>query len=182
MKHLIGIALAFLLGAAPLKAAEAIFASGCFWCTESDFEKVKGVTKAESGYTGGFKENPTYKQVTADITGHYEAVRITYDPDVVSYQELLDVYWRNVDPFDPTGDLSRYGSDAPALSELLRSRADYDRRLHPALPYRAGEVVWSVRHEMARTVDDWLSRRSRTTFLRLSSCRDRSGHRAPTAE
>lgn len=76
----------------------AIFASGCFWCTESDFEKVPGVLEAESGYIGGRVPNPTYEQVSDGSTGHTEAVRVFYDPAKVNYQQLLDVYWRNVDP------------------------------------------------------------------------------------
>lgn len=78
--------------------ATAIFASGCFWCTEADFEKVPGVLEAESGYIGGRVPNPTYEQVSDGNTGHTEAVRIVYDPAKVNYQQLLDVYWRNVDP------------------------------------------------------------------------------------
>ena len=77
---------------------EAVFAGGCFWCTESDFEKVEGVISAESGYTGGQEENPTYPKVSAGITGHVEAVKVVYDPKVVSYQDLLYIYWRSVDP------------------------------------------------------------------------------------
>lgn len=78
--------------------ATAVFASGCFWCTEADFEKVPGVLEAESGYIGGRVPNPTYEQVSDGSTGHTEAVRVVYDPAKVNYQQLLDVYWRNVDP------------------------------------------------------------------------------------
>ena len=83
--------------------ATAIFAGGCFWCTEADFEKVRGVKEAVSGYTGGTTENPTYEQVTAGGTGHYEAVRVTYDPSQVSYEQLTDYYFRTVDPLDAEG-------------------------------------------------------------------------------
>ncbi len=88
---------------APENARTAIFAAGCFWCVEEAFEKTPGVVEAVSGYTGGTTENPTYDQVTAGGTGHYEAVQVTYDPSKVSYGQLLDVFWRNVDPFDPIG-------------------------------------------------------------------------------
>jgi peptide-methionine (S)-S-oxide reductase len=81
----------------------AIFAGGCFWCVESDFDNVPGVVDTLSGYTGGTTENPTYKIVSAGGSGHLEAVKITYDPDKVSYQELLDVFWRSVDPTDDGG-------------------------------------------------------------------------------
>ncbi|MFC1867317.1 peptide-methionine (R)-S-oxide reductase MsrB [Thermodesulfobacteriota bacterium] len=81
----------------------ATFAGGCFWCTESDFEKVNGVVEAVSGYMGGHKKNPTYKEVSAGGTGHVEVVEVTYDPNIVSYKELLDVFWKHVDPTDPAG-------------------------------------------------------------------------------
>ena len=77
----------------------AIFASGCFWCTESDFDKVQGVVKTISGYTGGRVARPSYEQVSNGGTGHAEAVEVTFDPAVVSYERLLDHYWHNVDPF-----------------------------------------------------------------------------------
>ena len=83
--------------------AEAVFAGGCFWCTESDFEKIDGVIEAVSGYTGGKEVNPTYKQVSAGATRHAEAVKVTYDPDRISYAELLEIFWRSVDPTDDGG-------------------------------------------------------------------------------
>ena len=83
--------------------AEAVFAGGCFWCTESDFEKIDGVIEAVSGYTGGKKPNPTYKQVASGATRHAEAVKVVYDPDRISYAELLDIFWRSVDPTDDGG-------------------------------------------------------------------------------
>ncbi len=82
---------------------EATFAGGCFWCTESDFEKVDGVLEVISGYTGGDVANPSYEQVSAGRTGHVEAVRIRFDPSKVSYRQLLDFFWRHVDPTDPGG-------------------------------------------------------------------------------
>lgn len=83
--------------------ATAVFAMGCFWCAEADFEKVPGVIRVVSGYTGGRTRNPTYEQVSAGGTGHYEAVLVTYDPAKVGYPQLLRVFWRNVDPFDADG-------------------------------------------------------------------------------
>jgi peptide-methionine (S)-S-oxide reductase len=80
------------------KQAVATFAGGCFWCTESDFDKVKGVISTTSGYTGGQVPNPTYRQVSAGGTGHAEAVKIVYDPAQVSYEKLLQVFWHNIDP------------------------------------------------------------------------------------
>ncbi|PKO52887.1 MAG: peptide-methionine (S)-S-oxide reductase [Betaproteobacteria bacterium HGW-Betaproteobacteria-20] len=80
------------------KVATAIFAGGCFWCSEADFEKLAGVVMAESGYTGGQLENPTYEQVSRGSTGHAEAVRVTYNPKLVSYAQLLDYFWHHIDP------------------------------------------------------------------------------------
>lgn len=82
---------------------KATFAGGCFWCTESDFEKIDGVTEVVSGYTGGPEKNPTYHEVSAGRTGHLEAARIIYDRTKVSYEELLDVFWKHVDPTDAGG-------------------------------------------------------------------------------
>jgi peptide-methionine (S)-S-oxide reductase len=91
-------------GTAQAQSAEtAIVAGGCFWCVEADFEKVKGVREVVSGYTGGTVANPTYRQVTGGNTGHYEAVEITYDPSVISYAEILDLFLRSVDPTDAGG-------------------------------------------------------------------------------
>ena len=77
---------------------KATFAGGCFWCVEEAFEKVTGVISAVSGYTDGHVDNPTYKQVTSGRTGHTEAVEVIFDPAQVTYEQLLDVFWRNVDP------------------------------------------------------------------------------------
>ncbi|MBT0957682.1 peptide-methionine (S)-S-oxide reductase MsrA [Alphaproteobacteria bacterium KMM 3653] len=87
--------------AAPLETA--LVAGGCFWCVEADFEKVKGVKSAVSGFAGGTATNPSYKQVTKGGTGHYEAVQITYDPDQVSYGQIINMFFRSVDPTDAGG-------------------------------------------------------------------------------
>ena len=92
------------------KTEKATFAGGCFWCTESDFEKVDGVVEAISGYLGGAKANPTYEEVSAGGTGHAEAVEVIYDPSKVSYRQLLDVFWRTIDPTDPGGQFVDRGS------------------------------------------------------------------------
>jgi peptide methionine sulfoxide reductase msrA/msrB len=88
----------------------ATFAGGCFWCVESDFEKIDGVVEAVSGYTGGQLENPTYKEVSAGGTGHTEAVQVIYDPNKVTYSQLLDVFWRIMDPTDADGSFVDRGS------------------------------------------------------------------------
>jgi len=85
-------------GTEPQRSAIATFAGGCFWCVESDFDKVDGVISTTSGYTGGHTANPSYEQVSHGGTGHAEAVEIAYDPAKVSYKKLLDVFWHNIDP------------------------------------------------------------------------------------
>jgi len=92
------------------KTASAVFAGGCFWCTESDFEKVPGVIDAISGYTGGQVKNPTYEQVSAGGTGHMESVKVIYDPSKVTYEQLLEYFWQHVDPTDPGGEFVDRGS------------------------------------------------------------------------
>ncbi|HSO19431.1 MAG TPA: peptide-methionine (S)-S-oxide reductase MsrA, partial [Desulfosarcina sp.] len=87
----------------PSMTHEAVFAGGCFWCTEADFEKIDGVLEAVSGYTGGEEVDPTYEQVSSGRTGHVEAIKIVYDPRKVSYQDLLYVYWRTINPTDDGG-------------------------------------------------------------------------------
>jgi len=91
------------LAGAEEKLQTAIFAGGCFWCVEKDFDHVPGVVKTVSGYTGGTTKNPTYQQVGAGGSGHIEAVEITFDPTKVDYSTLLDVFWRSVDPTDAGG-------------------------------------------------------------------------------
>ncbi len=88
----------------------ATFAGGCFWCMESDFEKVPGVLKVVSGYTGGKKENPTYEEVCSGRTGHLEAVQVYYDLDKITYGQLLDIFWRHIDPTDEGGQFVDRGS------------------------------------------------------------------------
>lgn len=88
---------------------KATFGGGCFWCMEPPFDGLDGVIKTISGYAGGDVENPTYKQVSAGGTGHVEVVQITYDPDEITYEELLEVYWPETDPTDPDGQFCDQG-------------------------------------------------------------------------
>ncbi len=94
----------------PANAARATFAGGCFWCMQGPFDELDGVFETTSGYTGGHVENPRYEQVSGGGTGHTEAVEVTYDPARVSYEKLLEVFWRNVDPTDATGQFCDKGS------------------------------------------------------------------------
>ncbi|MAI89953.1 peptide-methionine (S)-S-oxide reductase MsrA [Ponticaulis sp.] len=89
--------------------ADAVFAGGCFWCVEADFYKVDGVLQTISGYTGGDLANPSYEQVSHTDTGHLEAVRVIYDPEIVSYEELVDYFWRHIDPLNPNGQFCDIG-------------------------------------------------------------------------
>jgi methionine-S-sulfoxide reductase len=105
--------------------AHAVFASGCFWCTEADFEKLDGVVEVVSGFAGGNEPNPDYYDVARGRTGHNEAARVIYDPAVVSYDALLDHYWRNVDPFDANGQFCDRGSGyAPAIFTVNAEQDD----------------------------------------------------------
>ena len=105
--HSIILAFAMMIGvtavATQSRADTAVVAGGCFWCVESDFEKVKGVSEVVSGFAGGKTKNPTYKQVTGGGTGHYEAVEITYDPKQISYAQILNLFLRSIDPTDAGG-------------------------------------------------------------------------------
>ena len=92
------------------RTESAIFAGGCFWCMEPPYDELDGVISTTSGYTGGTVADPSYDQVSAGVTGHYEVVRVTYDPSVVSYETLLDVFWRNIDPLDGGGQFCDRGS------------------------------------------------------------------------
>ena len=87
----------------------ATFAGGCFWCMVKPFDKYEGVIKVVSGYTGGHVKNPTYEQVCSDTTGHIEAIQITYDEDIISYEELLNIYWKQIDPTDEGGQFNDRG-------------------------------------------------------------------------
>lgn len=88
----------------------ATFAGGCFWCIEAAYDGMDGVAEAVSGYTGGTTENPSYEEVITGKTGHYETVQIKFDPQKISYQELLDIFWRQIDPTDDTGQFTDRGS------------------------------------------------------------------------
>ena len=106
---------------APIGLAKATFAGGCFWCVESDFDKVPGVVSTTSGYIGGKVANPTYEQVSSKSTGHAEAVEIVYDPKRVSYEQLLEYFWRTIDP--TTKDRQFCDSGSPYRTAIFASDA-----------------------------------------------------------
>lgn len=141
----------------PEMTATAVFAAGCFWCAEQAFEDTPGVVEAVSGYTGGTTTNPTYEQVTQGGTGHYEAVRVVYDPTAITYDQLLDVFWKNVDPFDAVGQFcdrgpSYLGAIFPATPEETAaaeaSKQAVARRFNRAVAVR---IVPSARFHDAET-------------------------------
>ncbi len=109
---LITIVIAFSLITGGLNAMEkkAVFAGGCFWCMEGPFEAEPGVLDVRAGYTGGKTKNPSYGEVSTGSTGHIEAIEITYDPSKVSYERLLEIFWRQIDPTDDTGQFADKGS------------------------------------------------------------------------
>ena len=148
------VPIAFALSSSPLaaprspskKTAVATFAGGCFWCVEPPFDKVDGVISTTSGYIGGQIDNPTYKQVSAGGTGHAEAVEIVYDPAKVSYEKLLDIFWRNIDPLakdrqfcddgDSTAARSSFTTTSSGVSPKSRRREIEVREFEPADPDR----------------------------------------------
>jgi peptide-methionine (S)-S-oxide reductase len=143
---------------------KATFASGCFWCTEADFDKVRGVRSTTSGYTGGRVKDPTYEAVSAGGTGHAEAVEVVFDAAVVSYEQLLDHYWRNVDPFTANRQFCDVGSqyrpeifvhDESQRAAAEASKAGVQKRFRepivvkitPAGPFYAAEAYHQGYHQ-----------------------------------
>lgn len=124
----------------------AVFAGGCFWCTEAVFNDVVGVTKVESGYTGGDVANPTYKQVCGGDTGHAEAIRVTFDPDAISYDELLDIFFATHDPTQ----LNRQGNDVGTQyrSAIFPQDEDQERKARAGIDRanvdQGGRVVTTI--------------------------------------
>ena len=140
-----------LLALAPAQAqtrAVAIFAGGCFWCMEPPFDKLDGVLATTSGYIGGTKADPTYEQVTSGRTGHYEALQVEYDPARVSYQQLLDVFWRNIDPLDAAGQFCdkgpQYRSGIFALDDSQRAAAEASKAALEKSGKLPGRIVTEI--------------------------------------
>ncbi len=133
--------------------ADAVFAGGCFWCVESDFDKVDGVLETTSGYTGGNVDNPSYSQVTGGDTGHYEAVRIVYDPSVVSYETLVERFWHTVDPTDAGGQFCDRGNSYRTAifvdSDDERTVAEATKAKYQAAPVPAEPIVTPILEENA---------------------------------
>ncbi|TMV51461.1 peptide-methionine (S)-S-oxide reductase MsrA [Paenibacillus mesophilus] len=114
----------------------ATFAGGCFWCMVKPFDKQPGIVKVESGYTGGHVANPTYEQVCSDTTGHIEAVQITFDPEVFSYEKLVDLYWQQIDPTDAGGQFADRGH---SYTTAIFVHSEEQRRIAEQSKRRLGE-------------------------------------------
>jgi len=144
-------ALCLSLVAAPLAMAAptetAIFAGGCFWCMESDMKAIPGVVAVDSGYTGGTLKNPTYQDVLTERTGHYESVRVKFDPKQITYRQLLDRYWKLVDPTDNGGQFCDRGpSYRPAIfvSGPEQQKIAEDSRAAAAKALRQGKMLEQI--------------------------------------
>jgi peptide-methionine (S)-S-oxide reductase len=177
--------------------AEATFAGGCFWCMEPPFDDLEGVVSTRSGYTGGQVDNPTYEQVSAGTTGHAEALQVSYDPARVSYERLLEVYWRNVDPLDRGGQfcdrgaqyrtaIFYHGEEQRRLAEASRAALQAGGRLPGPI---VTEIVPAGRFYPAEDYHQDYYRKNpvRYKFYRYSCGRDRRletlwGAAAPSKE
>jgi peptide-methionine (S)-S-oxide reductase len=133
-------------GPAPAGLAKATFAGGCFWCVESDFDKVRGVKSTTSGYIGGKVANPSYEQVSSKTTGHTEAVEVVYDPKIVSYAQLVEYFWRTIDPttkdrqFCDAGTPYRTGIFVQDAAQLAVARASLEK-LEKTKPFKEAIVT-----------------------------------------
>ena len=124
MRYLIVLLALVFSPAAFAEKQQAVFAGGCFWCMEHDMQAIPGVLKVESGYTGGHLKNPSYEDVVTETTGHYESVRVTFDTDKISYEQLLNRYWPLVDPTDDGGQFCDRGpSYRPAIFATPQQKA-----------------------------------------------------------
>ncbi len=128
--------------------SEAIFAGGCFWCMQKPYDELPGVVKTEVGYTGGHVDKPTYEQVSAGDTGHREAIRITFNPDEVTYSKLLDIFWHNVDPFDRAGQFCdkgmQYTSAIYYLDQKQKEAAEASKSIGTGQSKIKGEIATEV--------------------------------------
>ena len=144
---LLGLAVSVSLAAPPARET-ALFAGGCFWCEETAFEGLPGVISVVSGYTGGQKKSPTYEEVSSGSTGHAESVEVTYDPSKVTYEKLLYVFWRNVDPFQANGQFCDHGNQYRSAifykDEAQKRAAEESKRKLEEQPKFQGKIVTQI--------------------------------------
>jgi peptide-methionine (S)-S-oxide reductase len=165
----------------PAGLQTAIFAGGCFWCMVHPFEVIDGVISTISGYTGGSVANPTYEQVSAGGTGHRESVEVLFDPKKVSYETLLDVYWRNIDPFDDKGQFCDKGNqyrsaifvandEQKLTAEASKRKFEelFDRPIATDIRY-AGTFYRAEEYHQDHYKKKWVSRTIRCAWIRLLS-------------
>lgn len=142
------------------KTETAVFAGGCFWCVEHAYDEVEGVISTVSGYIGGHTENPSYEEVSMGRTGHAEAVQVVYDPEKVSYEELLSVFWRNIDPTTPNRQFcdqgSQYRSAIFYLGETQKEQAEASKRaLEQSKPFPEPIVTGIVKAATFYPAEDY---------------------------
>ncbi len=158
----------------------AIFAGGCFWCVEADFDKIPGVIDTTSGFTGGHVKDPSYEQVSNGGTGHAESVRITYDPGKVSYKELLDYFWHNIDPTTANAQFCDHGSQYRSaifyLNEEQHKLAEQSKnKLEKTKPFSASVVTQIVPASMFYPAEDYHQNFHETHELKYKFYRYRCG-------
>lgn len=162
-------------------AAKTILAGGCFWCMEADFEKLDGVVDVISGFTGGTLQNPTY---SGNHEGHYEAVEITYDPETLDYQDLLDYYWLQIDPFDDGGQFCDRGHSYLAAiftandeeREIAKKSKEKIQAMFPdrkvVTPILAATTFWPIKGEESYHQDYYKNNPIRYNYYRWGCGRD----------
>lgn len=176
------LALAGAPAFAQAEEAVAVFAGGCFWCMEPPFDKTKGVLSTTSGYIGGETPNPSYEEVSGGGTGHIEAVKITYDPEKVSYSDLLHIFWRNIDPLRENAQFcdegAQYSSAIFYLDETQKKEAERSRQELEASGRFSKPIVTAIREAAAfypaeeYHQDYYLKNPARYTYYRWRCGRD----------
>ena len=175
---MVRVLLSFVLGALLLisptsaLAAEqsAVLAGGCFWCMESDLEKLPGVISVESGYSGGSVSQPTYNQVSSETTGHQEVVEVLFDPETISYSRLLQSYWRNVDPLDGDGQFCDRGdSYRPVIFTSGEQQNSEALASHSAAARELGVSASALKVEIKPLEKFWPAEDYHQNFAQLNS-------------
>ncbi|MBC7707178.1 MAG: peptide-methionine (S)-S-oxide reductase MsrA [Rhodoferax sp.] len=167
--------------------ATAVFAGGCFWCVESDFDKVPGVLSTTSGYIGGRTQNPTYEQVSNTDTGHAESVRIEFDPGKVSYRELVDHLWYTIDPTTKDGQFCDIGHSYrsaifPQNAEQLKAAQDSKAEIEKKKPFNAPIVTEIVPDQKFWPAEDYHQNYYQKNPVRYNFYRYRCGRDARLKE
>jgi len=172
MRTLAAFLLVLSAGAAgAAEVATATFAGGCFWCMQPPFDAVKGVVSTTAGYTGGHVKDPTYEQVSAGGTGHAESVQIVFDPKQVSYRELLDVFWHNVDPITPEGQFCDTGHQY--RTAIFYHDEEQRRAAEESRDALAREHGWKIVTEIVPATTFWAAEEYHQAYYRKNPVRYR---------